>query len=82
VKNIQDLDQKLKGIDAEIGQFQRNVGDYENAVTRAFAKIGDKGEVEKRFKNLQKEAKDANISKPQNWAMPLKKAREKKPTQI
>jgi hypothetical protein len=60
VKNIQVLDEKLKGIDAEIGQFQRNVGDYENAVTRAFAKIGDKGEVEKRFKNLQKEAKEAN----------------------
>ena len=60
IKKINVLDTKLKGIDAEIGLFQRNVGDYENAVTRAFAKIGDNKEVEKRYKDIRKAADDAN----------------------
>lgn len=75
LKNIAVLDKKLKGIDEEIGLFQRNVGDYENAVTRAFAKIGDKGEVEKRFKAVQKAAKDANIEAA-NLGDAVKKARK------
>lgn len=75
LKSIQILDTKLKGIDAELGHFQRNVGDYENAVTRAFAKIGDKGEVEKRFKSLQKEAKEAN-NEAEKLGAAVKKARK------
>lgn len=36
---IQPLDAKLKGIDASLGQFQRNVGNYGNAITTAFSSI-------------------------------------------
>lgn len=34
-KNIQDLDAKLKELNGEIGNYQANVGDYENAIKRA-----------------------------------------------
>lgn len=36
-KEIDELDVKLKGIDASVGQFQRNVGNY----TNAFGKMGN-----------------------------------------
>jgi len=36
---IQPLDTKLKGIDASLGQFQRNVGNYGDAITQAFSSI-------------------------------------------
>ncbi len=37
---IQKLDTELKKTDATIGNFQRNIGDYENSVLRAFARLG------------------------------------------
>lgn len=33
--NIQDLDKELKNLDAQMGSYQRNVGNYENAFTNA-----------------------------------------------
>lgn len=37
IKRIQELDRELKDIDASLGQFQRNVGNYSNS----FNKLGD-----------------------------------------
>ena len=34
LRNITNLDQKLKGIDASVGQYQRNVGNYFGAFQR------------------------------------------------
>jgi len=39
VKKIQLLDKELKDIDASIGNFQRNVGNYEGAFEKGFAPI-------------------------------------------
>ncbi len=44
-KEVTDLDKKLKGIDASVGQFQRNVGNYSSALqfagrrTQKFGKL-------------------------------------------
>jgi hypothetical protein len=35
IKRINELQEKLKGFDANIGKFQRNVGDYSNGVLKA-----------------------------------------------
>jgi hypothetical protein len=40
LKNITALDERLKGIDANVGQFQRSVGDYRNAIKDAIPFIG------------------------------------------
>lgn len=40
LKRIQQLDTELKKTDASIGNFQRNIGDYENSVLRAFSRLG------------------------------------------
>lgn len=37
---IQKLDTELKAIDADIGQFQRNVGNYAGGIKEAFAQLG------------------------------------------
>ena len=34
-KEIKKLDEELKDVDADVGQFQRNVGDYANAMKKA-----------------------------------------------
>jgi hypothetical protein len=38
--SINNLDKKLKGIDATVGQFQRNVGSYTEALGQFFPKLG------------------------------------------
>ena len=38
--SITALDKKLKGIDASVGQFQRNVGGYTEALSNFFPKLG------------------------------------------
>lgn len=38
-KQILDINNQLKDLDASTGNFQRNVGDYENAFSKAFDKI-------------------------------------------
>lgn len=38
--SINNLDKKLKGIDATVGQFQRNVGGYTEALGQFFPKLG------------------------------------------
>jgi len=38
--SINNLDKKLKGIDATVGQFQRNVGGYTQALGQFFPKLG------------------------------------------
>ena len=38
--SINNLDKKLKGIDATVGQFQRNVGGYTEALSNFFPKLG------------------------------------------
>ena len=38
--SINALDKKLKGIDATVGQFQRNVGGYTEALSNFFPKLG------------------------------------------
>jgi hypothetical protein len=40
LKSITALDERLKGIDANVGQFQRSVGDYRNAIKDAIPFIG------------------------------------------
>lgn len=45
---INQLDKGLKDSDGSIGNFQRNVGDYKNAIVDAFAQL--KGEI-KQYKN-------------------------------
>lgn len=39
VKNAKGLSDQLKKVDAAVGQNQRSVGDYQNAITGAFSKI-------------------------------------------
>ena len=55
LENIQGLDTKLKEIDATLGQFQRNVGNYEGAIAKALEDAGVKGALERRIKNLREE---------------------------
>lgn len=38
-QKILDINNQLKALDASTGNFQRNVGDYENAFTKAFGNI-------------------------------------------
>jgi len=40
IVSIDALDKKLKGIDATVGQFQRNVGGYTQALGQFFPKLG------------------------------------------
>jgi hypothetical protein len=40
IVSIDALDKKLKGIDANVGQFQRNVGGYTQALGQFFPKLG------------------------------------------
>jgi hypothetical protein len=40
IVSISALDKKLKGIDANVGQFQRNVGGYTEALSNFFPKLG------------------------------------------
>ena len=40
IVSIDALDKKLKGIDANVGQFQRNVGGYSQALGQFFPKLG------------------------------------------
>ena len=40
IVSIGALDKKLKGIDANVGQFQRNVGGYTEALSNFFPKLG------------------------------------------
>ena len=40
LKGIQDLDAKLKALDADMGQHFRNVGNYSNSIVDAFQKMG------------------------------------------
>ena len=55
---IQELDQKLKGIDADMGQYFRNVGDYRNAFADAFDKaLGPMGKVGGAFGRLANDVK-------------------------
>jgi phage-related minor tail protein len=40
IKRIVELDSKLKGVDASVGQFQRNVGNYSSALDNFFPQLG------------------------------------------
>lgn len=39
-EQIKEINTKLKGFDSSIGNFQRNVGDYSNAIQSSFASMG------------------------------------------
>ena len=60
--SINNLDKKLKGIDATVGQFQRNVGGYTEALSNFFPKLsgtlgqvtGAIGGIQEGFANLGK----------------------------
>ncbi len=60
--SISALDRKLKGIDANVGQFQRNVGGYTEALSNFFPKLsgtlgqvtGAIGGIQNGFANLSK----------------------------
>lgn len=41
-KQITDINEQLKDMDASIGNFQRNVGNYEGAFTKGIGEISDK----------------------------------------
>lgn len=45
LKEIRNLDISLKAVDASTGQFNRNVGNYENAIENAIQKTGVFGNV-------------------------------------
>ena len=67
--SINALDKKLKGIDASVGQFQRNVGGYTEALSNFFPKLGGTignvtglvGDLSSGFANLGKTTGIANI---------------------
>jgi|GEM_PF-2597372 len=67
--SITALDKKLKGIDASVGQFQRNVGGYTEALSNFFPKLGGTignvtglvGDLSSGFANLGKTTGIANI---------------------
>lgn len=67
--SINNLDKKLKGIDATVGQFQRNVGGYTEALGQFFPKLGGTignvtgaiGDLSMGFANLGKTTGAANI---------------------
>lgn len=62
IVSISALDKKLKGIDANVGQFQRNVGGYTEALSNFFPKLsgtlgqvtGAIGGIQNGFANLSK----------------------------
>jgi phage-related minor tail protein len=62
IVSIGQLDKKLKGIDATVGQFQRNVGGYTEALSNFFPKLsgtlgqvtGAIGGIQNGFANLSK----------------------------
>lgn len=58
LEEIKTLDTKLKGLDADMGQFFRNVGDYKNAFADAFDKmLGPMGKMGGTFGNLARDVK-------------------------
>lgn len=58
LEEIKTLDTKLKGLDADMGQFFRNVGDYKNAFADAFDKmLGPMGKVGGTFGKLANDVK-------------------------
>ena len=67
--SINALDKRLKGIDATVGQFQRNVGGYTEALGQFFPKLGGTignvtglvGDLSSGFANLGKTTGVANI---------------------
>lgn len=67
--SINALDKRLKGIDATVGQFQRNVGGYTEALGQFFPKLGGTigdvtglvGDLSMGFANLGKTTGAANI---------------------
>jgi hypothetical protein len=67
--SIGALDKRLKGIDATVGQFQRNVGGYTEALSNFFPKLGGTignvtglvGDLSRGFANLGKTTGIANI---------------------
>jgi hypothetical protein len=67
--SIGALDKRLKGIDATVGQFQRNVGGYTEALSNFFPKLGGTignvtglvGDLSSGFANLGKTTGIANI---------------------
>ena len=67
--SINALDKKLKGIDATVGQFQRNVGGYTQALSQFFPRLGGTigdvtglvGDLSSGFANLGKTTGIANI---------------------
>jgi hypothetical protein len=69
IVSIGALDKKLKGIDANVGQFQRNVGGYTEALSNFFPKLsgtlgqvtGAIGDLSNGFANLGKTTGVANI---------------------
>lgn len=62
--NIETLDSKLKAIDAEMGQFQRNVGNYQQGIISAFSKMGLADLAREQIKRLetQQELLNAKVS--------------------
>jgi hypothetical protein len=69
IVSIGALDKKLKGIDANVGQFQRNVGGYTEALSQFFPKLGGTignvtgliGDLSSGFANLGQTTGVANI---------------------
>lgn len=58
LEEIKTLDTKLKGLDADMGQYFRNVGDYKNAFADAFDKmLGPMGKMGGTFGNLARDVK-------------------------
>ena len=45
LSQIQDLDKQLKGIDASVGQYQREVGNYSNKIQEAAGALGPFGQA-------------------------------------
>jgi hypothetical protein len=70
IVSIGALDKKLKGIDANVGQFQRNVGGYTEALSNFFPKLsgtlgqvtGAIGGIQNGFANLSKSSGALSMS--------------------
>ena len=75
INKIQILDTNLKAIDADMGQFQRNVGNYEKGIISAFSKSGLTDLAREQISKLEQAQQRAN-DKVSDLKIAYSKARE------
>ncbi len=64
-KEINELDTELKGLDAGIGVFSRNVGNYEQSVIDAFKRIGNEKAIKGKLKEINENTENLILKQKQ-----------------